>query len=390
MRTKYQKICLVDCDSFFVACEVLDNPDLRGKSVCVTSGNVEKGIVISRSKEAKDLGIKMGEPVFLLDKYKKNTTFIAARHERYREISKNVMRTLSLFSPDVEKVSIDEAFVNITGLDAVYKKSYVELIKEIKEKILQEAGVPVSVGLSSSKTLAKLAGDLAKANNGIYVIQPQKVIEKIGGLEIDKVSGVGKQKNMQLKLNGIFTIKDYLAKDDRWIRQKFGIVGLSLKHELEGVCVSAIEPMPKAPKAIQETSSFDEFSGDKNFLLTSIAKHFQDAARRMREWDGYAKNIGIMLRGKDFSVCSAKISLDVATNSSQEMMKEAPLLLNKIYQPNKLYRSCGVFLDDIKYQDFEQLSLFDEKVNFKDCKIARSIDKLEEKFGKNVVKSGWL
>ncbi len=390
MRTEYKKICLVDCDSFFVACEVLDNPELLGKSVCVTSGNVEKGIVISRSKEAKALGIKMGAPVFQLGEYKKNTTFIAARHDRYYEISKKVMEVLKSYAPDVEVVSIDEAYLDLSGLDVVYKKSYVDIIKEIKAKVFEVAGVSVSIGLSSSKTLAKLAGDLAKTNNGIYVIQPQKVLEKVGSLEVERVCGVGRQRNLQLKMSGIFNIADYLAKEDRWIRQKFGIVGLSLKHELEGVCVSPVEPVAKAPKAIQETSTFFEPTKDKEVLINAIAEHFQDACRKMRSWQGYSKNIGLMLKDNNFVTTQARCVLDVATNSSFDMMRKTPEMLAQIYQRNVVYRSCGVFLESIKYQDNEQLSLFDEVVCFEDSKISKAIDVLEAKFGKNVVKTGWV
>ena len=159
---KEHVIALVDCDCFFVSCERVDNPGLNGKAVCVTTGATSKGIVVSRSNEAKALGIKMGAPMFQIqDKYQ-NVYYIPARHERYSEISKQVMNVLREFSPDVKEVSIDEAYVDLTGFSKLYKLKYVDLIKKIRQTILEKVKVPVSIGLSTSKTLAKLASDKAK------------------------------------------------------------------------------------------------------------------------------------------------------------------------------------------------------------------------------------
>ena len=190
---KEHVIALVDCDCFFVSCERVDNPKLNGKAVCVTTGATSKGIVVSRSNEAKALGIKMGQPMFQLQGQFDNAHYIPARHERYAEISKQVMAVLRDFTPDVEEVSIDEAYLDLTGMSKLYGMTYENLIKKIRETVLEKTKVPVSIGLSTSKTLAKLASDKAKKTGGIFIIPPKKVREILHGINLEEICGISHQ-----------------------------------------------------------------------------------------------------------------------------------------------------------------------------------------------------
>ena len=166
---KKHVIALVDCDSFFVSCEQSVNPDLKGKPVCVMSGRGQ--CVISRSKEAKKLGIRMGMPYFQIEGQMKKAVFINANHELYCQISEKVMDVLKSFSPKVEIYSIDEAFVELTGLERLYKKNYLEIAQMIRQEVLDKVDIPVSIGVSSSKSLAKLASDKAKkADEGVFLV----------------------------------------------------------------------------------------------------------------------------------------------------------------------------------------------------------------------------
>ncbi|MBO6290293.1 MAG: hypothetical protein J6N45_08225, partial [Alphaproteobacteria bacterium] len=180
-------IALVDCDCFFVSCERKDNPDLQGKPVCVMTGGGSKGIIVSRSKEAKALGIKMGQPYFQVKPNFPTAICIPARHHRYTEISKEVMDTIKTFSPDVEVTSVDEAFIDLTSLNKVYHSTYTDIIKNIRQTVWDKVGIPVSIGLGTSKTLAKLASDKAKSNNGIFVIPPDKILDIVGSMSIEDV-----------------------------------------------------------------------------------------------------------------------------------------------------------------------------------------------------------
>ena len=183
-------IALVDCDSFFVSVEQALNPELKNKPVCVLSNN--DGCVVARSKEAKQLGITMGMPYFMAKREFKNCYYLSGDHEKYEEFSKKIMTILRDISPDVEVYSIDEAFVNLTGLKKLYKRNYVKIALMIKERIKNEVDIPVSIGLSTSKTLAKLASDKAKKTDGLYIIGSRKIEKELKNTKIEEIWGIGK------------------------------------------------------------------------------------------------------------------------------------------------------------------------------------------------------
>ncbi len=382
-------IALVDCDCFFVSCEQVDNPDLRGKAVCVTTGAGERGIVVSRSPKAKALGIKMGEPLFKLHKRGIEAVFIPARHHRYSEISAQVMQVLQNFSPDVEQVSVDEAYVDLTSLNKVYKKTYTEIIKDIRQQVWKQVEVPVSIGLSTSKTLAKLASDKAKKNNGIFAIPPHKILQIIGNSPIEEVCGVGRQNLKHLQYYGIFTIKDYVEQADAFVRKSLGINGLNLKYELLGSCTSKVNNKPQAPKSIQNTAMLGNFTQDEAMLRAALLGHIHHACRKLRKWNGFCRTAGVMLRTKDFRVMSARQKLPICTNSETEIAKTALQLLHNIYRPHEIYRSCGISLEEVDY-DY-QPSLFETSApEQQDSKLSHALDELEAKFGQDIVKTGWI
>jgi len=384
---KQRIIGLIDCDAFFVSCERVDNPDLQSKPVCVMTGGGNKGVIISRSKEAKIIGIKMGAPYFQVQKTHPQAICIPARHYRYKEISREVMSVIRTFSPDVEEVSIDEAYVDLTGLNKVYKTTYTELITKIRQTILEKAKVPVSIGLSSSKTLAKLASDKAKQVGGIYVIRPDKIISTIGNIEIEDICGIGHQSARNLKFHGIFTIRDFLERDNTWIKNLMGINGLNLKMELSGIATSQVNPHPQAPQSIQDTKSFEDFTDNLQFLHSQLNYHIHNAAQKLRRWNGFCGEVGVILRTKDFNTTALYAKPQNPTNSDFVLKDIAQNLLSQLYRPKLLYRSVGVELRKLSYNEEIQQSLF-ETLKRDDDKLSRILDNLEEKFGKDVVKLG--
>ena len=384
---KQRIIGLVDCDAFFVSCERVDNPELQDKSVCVMTGGGNKGVIISRSKEAKAIGIKMGAPYFQVQKTHPQAICIPARHYRYKEISREVMSIIKTFTPDVEEVSIDEAYVDLTGLNKVYKTTYTELISKIRQTIYDKTNVPVSIGLSSSKTLAKLASDKAKQVGGIYVIRPDKIIQTIGNAEIEDICGIGYQSAKSLKFNGIFTIKDFVEQDNTWVKNLMGIHGLNLKMELSGIATSQVNSHPQAPQSIQDTKSFEDFTDNLQFLRSQLNYHIHNASQKLRRWNGFCGEIGVILRTKDFNTTVLYAKPQNATNSDFVLRDIAQNLLSQLYRPKLLYRSVGVELRKLSYNEEIQQSLL-ETLKRDDDKLSRILDNLEEKFGKDVVKLG--
>ena len=383
-------IALVDCDSFFVSCEQSVNSELKGRPVCVMSGRGQ--CVISRSKEAKKLGIRMGMPYFQIEGQMKKATYINANHELYSKISEKVMTILKNFSPKVEVYSIDEAFVDLTGLERFYKKNYLEIAQMIREEVLKHTDIPVSIGVSSSKSLAKLASDKAKTmGEGVFLIGARKIVPLLQNTSIDEIWGIGKNLSILLRKNGILTAYELVCQDDLWLNKQIGIRGLEMKHELLGEMVSPVSNEVKLPKSIQKTSALAKFSSDKNYLKNSLNYHNHRAYVKLRGINAKCKGVSIFLRTKDFKVFCEKKVLNVATDFELEISDIVFTLLDKLYNPNILYRSTGVILDTFTMNDEAQMSLFaDEKVDEKKEKLSKCFDKLEARFGKDIIQTGFV
>lgn len=386
---KQKYLALVDCDSFFVSCEQKRNTNLKGQPVCVLSNN--DGCVISRSKEAKKMGIKMGEPFFMAKKDHPKAIYITADHEYYKEVSNHIMSILKNFSPFVQIYSIDEAFIDLTGLTRLYKRNYYKLAKHLRSKILEEVDIPVSIGVSSTKTLSKLASDKAKnISDGIYLIGKQKIKKELRHTNIEEIWGIGRRLTKNLKRHGVLTAEELVEKTDKWLDSKIGIHGIEMRHELLGEMVSTVTNEVKAPKSIQNTRAFGMFTNDFNFIKNELNKHIHTSCRKLRKYETKCLQVGVMLRTKDFRVFYTKQDLITPTDFELEISNLAINLLKEIYNPNILYRSTGVILDKIGEQGTEQLSLYsDNTIETKKKNLAKCFDKLESKFGKNIVQTGF-
>lgn len=386
---KQKVIALVDCDSFFVSCEQKKNPELKGKAVCVLSNN--DGCVVSSSKEAKKMGIKMGEPYFMAKKDYPKAIYVSGDHEYYQEVSKSIMKILKDFSPYAQIYSIDEAFVDLTGLTRLYKKNYYQLTKYLKELILEQTDIPVSIGVSSTKTLAKLASDKAKSTpNGIYIIGKCKIKNVLKNTKIEEIWGIGRRLTKNLKRYGILTAEELVSKGDKWLDSKIGIHGIEMRHELIGEMVSPVTNTERIPKSIQNTRSFGIFTSDFNYIKNELNKHIHTSCRKLRKYETKCNQIGVMLKTKDFRVAYIKQDLLSPTDFELEISNIAIKLLEQIYTPNILYRSTGIVLEKIGEQGSEQLSLYNDfELESKKSNLTKCFDKLESKFGKNIIQIGF-
>jgi hypothetical protein len=387
---KKHVIALVDCDSFFVSCEQAVNPELKGKPVCVMSGRGQ--CVISRSKEAKKLGVRMGMPYFQIEGAMKKAVYINANHDLYCEISEKVMDVLKEISPKVEVYSVDEAFVDLTGLERLYKKNYYEIAQFIRQEIKDKVDIPVSIGISSSKTLAKLASDKAKKlEDGVFLIGSRKIQPELLKTSIDEIWGIGRNLSALFRKNGILTAYELVQQNDLWLNKQIGIRGLEMKHELLGEMISPVDDSVKLPKSIQKTSALAKFTSDKEYLKNSLNYHIHRACVKLRKLDAKCFGISIYLRTKDFKVYCEKRVLNKATNFELEISDIIFELLDELYNPKILYRSTGVILDTFE-QNFEaQLSIFDNpEDDIKKEKLTKCFDKLESRFGKNIIQTGFI
>lgn len=388
--TNQKYIALIDCDSFFVSCERKLNPELKGLPVSVVSG--ERGCIISRSKEAKMLGVPMGIPLFQAVEKFPECIYISANHYNYTKISKQVMSILKEISPNVEIYSIDEAFVDFTGLTKLYKKNYFQIAKDLQQRILDEVDIPVSIGISKTKTLAKLASDKAKnTSTRIALVGKCSIKHLLTYTDIQEVWGIGRRLGVKLRGLGVRTALDYINKDEKWIQQKFGKNGLSVKAELQGIMVSPISNKEELPKSISDTKSFLEFSSDIQFLKNELSIHIHSCCSRLRKIDCKCSTIGVILKTKDFRTLYLKEQLKTPTNFEFEISRSAFPLLEKMFTSNDLYRSVGIVLEDFNENSQEQLQLFDNnEKKEQNEKLGKSLDILEKKFGRNIVRTGFV
>lgn len=378
-------IALADCDCFFVSAERAFNPRLDGRAVAVLSNN--DGCVISRSREAKALGLKMGEPYFMAKKRLPQVLYVRANHDLYRSISAKVMAKFKSFTPDVEVCSVDEAYLDLTGTKLLYRQNYIKTAQMIRQAVWDELHIPVSIGLSTTKTLAKLASDKAKNAGGVFAIGSAERNKILAQTLIADVSGVGRKLLLKMREECIFTALDFVMRPDYWVKARFGMHGADLKAELSGIPLFKVEPDDKAPLSIQQTSALREFSSDIAVLKTDLCRHIHTACRKARSEGAKAAAIEVMLRTKDFKVVTARAKLDFASNQETEITPPALRLLTQLFTPAVVWRSTGITLTGLVYGEREQLDLF-QPAKKSDDRLGSILDKLEEKFGKNIVHLG--
>lgn len=378
-------IALADCDCFFVSAERAFNPRLDGRAVAVLSNN--DGCVISRSREAKALGLKMGEPYFMAKKRLPQVLYVRANHDLYRSISAKVMAKFKSFTPDVEVCSVDEAYLDLTGTKLLYRQNYIKTAQMIRQAVWDELHIPVSIDLSTTKTLAKLASDKAKNAGGIFAIGSAERNKILAQTLIADVSGVGRKLLLKMREECIFTALDFVMRPDYWVKARFGTHGADLKAELSGIPLFKVEPDDKAPLSIQQTSALREFSSDIAVLKTDLCRHIHTACRKARSEGAKAAAIEVMLRTKDFKVVTARAKLDFASNQETEITPPALRLLTQLFTPAVVWRSTGITLTGLVYGEREQLDLF-QPAKKSDDRLGSILDELEEKFGKNIVHLG--
>lgn len=378
-------IALADCDCFFVSAERAFNPRLDGRAVAVLSNN--DGCVISRSREAKALGLKMGEPYFMAKKRLPQVLYVRANHDLYRSISAKVMAKFKSFTPDVEVCSVDEAYLDLTGTKLLYRQNYIKTAQMIRQTVWDELHIPVSIGLSTTKTLAKLASDKAKNAGGVFAIGSAERNKILTQTLIADVSGVGRKLLLKMREECIFTALDFVMRPDYWVKARFGTHGADLKAELSGIPLFKVKPDDKAPLSIQQTSALREFSSDIAVLKTDLCRHIHTACRKARSEGAKAAAIEVMLRTKDFKVVTARAKLDFASNQETEITPPALRLLTQLFTPAVVWRSTGITLTGLVYGEREQLDLF-QPAKKSDDRLGSILDELEEKFGKNIVHLG--
>lgn len=382
---------IIDCNSFFASCERAFDPELIGKPLAILSNN--DGCVISRSREAKALGIPMGAPLF---KYKeiiaqKNIQIRSSNYSLYGDMSERVMKLLENFSPEVEIYSIDEAFLKLPKSD-----NYQEVGAQIKNYIFQCTGIPVSVGIAPTKALSKAANAIAKKfpekTNGYYVIDTEaKRIKLLKWLPIKDIWGIGFGNTKRLQNKGVQTAFEFTQLTDDWVKRNMSIVGLRLKKDLEGEPTILLEDEVQNKKVIATTRSFEFTFSDKENMKERIATFASRCAEKLR-MQACSCNVVMVYLKSDRNKKNEKqhranriLTLPYATNSTLIINQFAQKALDDIYKAGIKYKRAGVILMGLIKTDALQLDLFKNE-DPKHKQLMATMDALNEKYSGRKIK----
>jgi len=357
---------LVDCNSFYVSCERVFAPALRTKPVVVLSNN--DGCVISRSNEAKEAGIGMGAPFFKCQDLIKThgIKVFSANFVLYGDMSNRVMSVLSQFTPHLEVYSIDEAFLS---LDEIRTAELDDYAREIRVSVKKQTGLPVSVGVGSTKTLAKIANHIAKDHaetEGVSHLTDENVIERwLKATPVREVWGIGRNKAAFLQENGILTAWELRNAPDDWIKKHLTVVTLRTVWELRGTSCLSLEEAAPDKNAIATTRSFGYKVTDLSEMLEAIAAYTSKSAEKLRRQNSIAGFVQVYVEtarhgNKPYYYNSAGAGLPPTGDTSQ-LIKTAQTLVQRIFREGLAYKSCGVFLMNLMSANNEQGGLFEEK-----------------------------
>ena len=385
-----KKIALIDCDSFYVSCERLFKPSLIKKPVIVLSNN--DGCIISRSSEAKDLGIKMGEPYFKAKKIitKSNVHVFSSNYSLYGDISRRVMKTLKHFAPEMEIYSIDEAFLN---LSIVPDNEILQFGKKIRDTVLRWVGIPTSIGIATTKTLSKIANHIAKKEkSGVVSLVNKKNIDRIlEKIEIRDVWGVGRQLSKFYINNGIFNANQLKNISNNWIKKNSNVLGSRTAMELRGASCISLEITQSKRKSCCVSRSFGKKVERLQELEESITNHCLNAAEKIRSESLLTKSITIFIRTSPFQKMeihysnSKTIDFPIATDNSIEIVKSAILGLKLIFKKGYKYQKSGIILSGLYESKSYNNNLFSSTKDKKTKDLMRSIDYTNFRYGRSTL-----
>ena len=361
-----KRLALVDCNNFYVSCERLFRPDLWHKPVAVLSNN--DGCIVSRSQEVKALGIRMAVPVYQVEKLIKQhqVQLFSSNYALYADISSRVMSLLAEFTPNIEVYSIDESFLDVTGIACADPVGYG---RHIRKKVLRYTGIPVCVGIGPTKTLSKLANFAAKKwrqTGGVVDLSDRSKREKLMRIvPVAEVWGIGSRIARKLNQRGIISILDLSRQAPEQMQAQFSVVVARTVMELNGISCLALEEVAPAKQQIVCSRSFKHCITELSELAEALAGFCSRAAEKLRQQCSVAGSITVFIRTNPFNAAEPQYQrsqckmLQGATQDTRQIAGQAKLLLQQIYRTGYRYQKCGVLLGHIQPETMPgQMDLF--------------------------------
>lgn len=390
---------ILDCNNFFVSCERVFNPALRNKPVVVLSSG--DACIIARSNEAKALGIAMGIPLFKVETLlkKNNAAIFSANFSLYNDLSNRIMQIITSLATDIEIYSIDEAFFFVSDHNVSIKYDprfyYTIYAHQIAKTVKQNTGIPVSIGIGPTKTLAKIANRWAKKNleyGGVFDISEYKEINQLlASIAIEDVWGIGYRYCKKLKNKNIKTAYDFKNLDDAWVRKHMSIVGLKTLHELRGISCFPLDESPDSKKSITVSRVFGNKTSMFDSVKEAVASYMSTAAQKLRSQKSLASGVTVFLLTSKYHdpqnyFKSNYKELTVATDYTPDLIKAAHKLVHDLFIPELCYKKVGVMLTQLVDQNSKQLDLqVSANDNEKKTKCMKAIDAINTTWGKDTL-----
>jgi DNA polymerase IV len=373
----------VDGDAFFAACEQAVHPEYQGKPVVTGK---ERGIVAAASYEAKARGVARGVPLWDVKKLCPDCIIVPSDYETYSLFSKRLFQIMRRFTSQVEEYSIDEGFADLTGLRRPFHSSYENIARQMQQTIQQELGLTVSVGLSLTKVLAKIASKYQKPS-GFTVIKGRDINKYLATTPIIKIWGVGSRTASYCAKLGLRTALEFAQQTEAEVKKRFTKPHYEIWQELRGELVYPVVPEEKSVYAsISKTKTFTPPSSDPNYVFAQLLKNLENACIKARHHCLLAQGLVIFLKRQDFSHAALEIKLSRASAYPPDMVLALRRAFAKLFKPQNQYRATGAVLIGLTTDAAVQTSLFEEPLRFtKLRRIYEAMDSLAERFGKHAV-----
>ncbi len=388
----------IDCNNFFVSCELVSRPELRGTPVVVANNNDNNGgIILALNQEAKAVGLKRGNPIFQVKQLieQQHVTVIDVHHHLYHEISEHIMEEVRKTEMvlDFVQYSVDEFFGFMPEDEPALLREY---LQQLKDLILRETSIPVSCGAGETYTLAKTATYFAKhyaGYKGICIMPADKREKALSRIPVKDIWGIGRRSIKQISIAGVKTALDYSRQPEAWVNRLFGVTGVRTWKELNGTPAITIASHEKQ-KSIMYSRTFAHMTSSKAVLLRELSNYASSAARKLREQKAQCRSVTLFLATNRHRLdlpqyhADESIKMSSPTDDSTQIIGAINLLLERIFKENYQYKQAGVILGDLIHANSIQLDLFsdnqiDEQVRQK--RLMKAIDGINQRFGRNQI-----
>ncbi len=385
---------LVDCNNFYCSCEKVFNPGLEGRPVIVLSNN--DGCAISRSEEARNLGIAMASPVFMMKDLieKHQVAVFSSNYTLYGDMSSRIMGTLAFFAPKIETYSIDEAFLDLSEMGHI---NLLDLGFRIRSTIRKNMGIPVSIGIAPTKTLAKMANRYAKKNHSqaavFWAANTSLTEEMLSATPVGEIWGIGNQHALFLSRSGFNTAAELMHAPEDWVKKNLSVTGLRLLYELRGIPSISWEEEKPLRKNICTSRSFGKRISEKRHIAEAMANYAAACAAKLRAEKTCCRRLQVFIQTNPHKteetqyLRSIDMDLERASNHSGEIIKTALRGLDIIFKPGFLYMKCGVTVMDLVPEMAVQSSCFDLADRTKNGRVMQTIDNINRHLGKEIVRT---